>query len=70
MFKVAVGSCFAFAIGKTTDRVDNSIFDDGTTVNDSHQVSQVHSNINEGFDKRSENLNNVNVGNPNHNYQG
>ena len=70
VFKVAVGSCFAFAIGKTTDRVDNSIFDDGTTVNDSHQVSQAHSNINEGFDKRSDNLNNVNIGNPSHNYQG
>ena len=42
VFKVAVGSCFAFAIGRTSNRGDNSIFDDGTTVNESHAVSQVH----------------------------
>ena len=47
MFKVAVGSCFAFAIGKTTNRIDNSIFDE-TTVNESHQISSVQPRLNEG----------------------
>ena len=41
VFKVAVGSCFAFAIGKTTNRVDNSMFDDQTTVNESHLISKM-----------------------------
>ena len=39
--KVSVGGSFAFAIGKTTNRMENSIFDD---VGNSNQLSGIHKN--------------------------